>query len=136
MEGLYVRAVVAGIFFGIWPLLMQRSGLNGMFSAFLYVGIVLICVAPFALSNIGSLENVQWWMVAGAGLTGAIGIIAFNDLLAKTTVDQVGMLFVVMILVQVLVPAIYHVVTNGGLSFTKGIGFVLAAGAAYCLIKG
>jgi len=47
----------------------------------------------------------------------------------------VSTLFVLMIVVQTAVPAVYQVIMNGGLSLTKGLGFALAAIAAVLLVK-
>jgi hypothetical protein len=135
MDGLQIKALLAGLFFGLWPLLMNKSGLNGNVSAMAFAGLVLLFVSPFALSNIGDLSNTKWLMVVGAGLFGALGVMSFNGMLAKATPQAVSTLFVLMIVVQTAVPAVYQVIMNGGLSLTKGLGFALAAIAAVLLVK-
>ncbi|MGC9605762.1 MAG: hypothetical protein ABSF56_03375 [Minisyncoccia bacterium] len=114
---------------------MNKSGLNGNVSAMAFAGLVLLFVSPFALSNIGDLSNTKWLMVVGAGLFGALGVMSFNGMLAKATPQAVSTLFVLMIVVQTAVPAVYQVIMNGGLSLTKGLGFALAAIAAVLLVK-
>ena len=135
MDNLQIKALLAGLFFGLWPLFMNKSGLNGNVSAMAFSGLVLVFVSPFALSNIGDLSNIKWLMVVGAGLFGALGVMSFNGMLAKATPQAVSTLFVLMIVVQTAIPAVYQVIMNGGLSLTKGLGFALAAIAAVLLVK-
>lgn len=136
MNELQLKALFAGLFFGLWPLLMNKSGLSGNVSAMAFSGLVLIFVSPFAIGELGHVSNIKWMMVIFAGLFGAIGVLCFNGMLAKATTQSVGTLFVLMIVVQTAVPAIYQGFINGGISLTKGIGFALAAIAAVLLTKG
>ena len=136
MDSLQVKALLAGLFFGLWPLLMNKSGLSGNVSAMAFSGLVLVFVTPFAIGDIGHMTNIRWMMVVGAGLFGAVGVMFFNGMLARATPQSVSTLFVLMIVVQTAVPAIYQAIINGGVSLTKGIGFALAAIAAVLLCKG
>jgi hypothetical protein len=58
---------------------------------------------------------------------------SFNGMLAKATPQNVSTLFVMMIIVQTSLPAIYNVVMNGGMTAIKGVGFVLVIIAAVLL---
>ncbi|HRH55736.1 MAG TPA: hypothetical protein PK609_02630 [Candidatus Paceibacterota bacterium] len=139
MDSLFIKAALAGVFFGAWPLFMNRSGLNGSVSSLVFTVVVLVCVAPFAIRSIAanSLEfaQVSWTMAIVAGVTGAVGVTFFNGMLSQATPQSVGTLFVVMIIVQTAVPAIYSVVMNGGISLTKAAGFALAGIAAVLLTR-
>jgi hypothetical protein len=115
MDALQVRSLLAGLCFGIWPLLMQRSGLTGNFSSFVFTAIVLVCVTPFTFGNVGSLTSVNWGVTVAAGIFSSIGVMSFNGMLAKATPQNVSSLFVLMIVVQVSIPAIYSVTQNGGM---------------------
>jgi hypothetical protein len=75
-------------------------------------------------------------MVITAGLISGIGMMLFNAMLAKATPKDVGAMFILMILMQTAVPAIYHGFINGRISFTQGCGFGFAIVAAYCITKG
>ena len=139
MDNLIVKAVVAGLFFGAWPLLMNRSGMSGNVASLVFSAVVLLCVIPFALRPImsGSVDLAQasWAMAILAGVAAAVGMMVFNGMLAKATPQSVGTLFVLMILVQTTVPVVYDTVMNGGISLTKAAGFVLAAAAAFLLAR-
>jgi len=131
------KALIAGVFFGVWPLLMQRSGLGGNVSSLAFAVLVALCVSPFALSNIGDLSSVKWAFVVGAGIAGAVGILSFNGMLAKATPTNVSTLFVLMIVTQTAIPAVYGVIMNGGkVSLTRLVGFALAFASAILLTKG
>ena len=139
MDNLLVKAVVAGLFFGAWPLLMNRSGLSGNISSLVFAAVVLVCVIPFSLRPIFSgntdLAQASWTMAILSGIAAAVGMMVFNGMLAKATPQSVGTLFVLMILVQTTVPVVYDAVMNGGISLTKAAGFVFAAVAAILLVR-
>ena len=81
------------------------------------------------------MDGINWKMVAAAGIAGAIGVLFFNGMLAKATKENVGMLFVIMIVVQTTIPAINYAIMNGGMSPSKIIGFVMAFAAAILLTR-
>jgi hypothetical protein len=135
MDDSQIKALLAGVFFGLWPLFMNRSGLSGNVSAFAFSALVAVFVFPFAVGGLGHLTNIRWLMVIAAGLLGAIGVMCFNGMLAKATAQNVSTLFVLMIVVQTAIPAIYQVIVNGGASPTKCLGFAFAAIAAILLLK-
>ena len=135
MESLEIRSVAAGILFGIWPLFMNRSGLTGSIGTFVFAAVVLLCVFPFAVSGLNNIGNAHWIWAVTAGIFGALGLLAFNSILAKATPQTVGTFFVLMIVIQVVVPAVYQAIMSGGLAFSKIVGFVLAAVAAILLLK-
>ena len=135
MESLDVKAVISGILFGIWPLLMNRSGLSGNLSTVVFATVVLVCVF---IVSFGSLQNITVsslpWAI-GAGIVGAIALLVFNSMLSKATPQAVGTFIVLMIVAQIIIPAIYQAILNGGLPATKIVGFVFAAIAAVLLLK-
>lgn len=135
MESLEFKSIAAGILFGIWPLFMNRSGLSGNLGTFVFAAVVLLCVLPFAITSLHNIRTSHWIWAVAAGIFGAIGLLAFNSVLSKATPQTVGTFFVLMIVVQIVVPAIYQAIMSGGLPLTKIAGFVLAAVAAVLLLK-
>ncbi len=133
MDNLYVRAVLSGFLFGACPLLLNRGGLNGNLSTFVLTLIVLICVFPFAIGSMGTIFNANWIMIIGTGILGAAGMLLFNGVIVKATPQSISSLFVLMLVVQITIPAIYQIVI-GGITIAKGIGFALAAIAAALLL--
>jgi EamA domain-containing membrane protein RarD len=115
---------------------MNRSGLEGNMSAAMFNVTALLIVAPFALpgSDLTKLAEARWLFVGLSGLLGAVGILAFNGGLAKSTPETVGVFIVLVTILQIATPAINHIVQNG-ISTTKLVGFVLAGVAAYLLSK-
>ena len=133
MNDLQLKAILAGICFGIWPLLMNRSGLSGNFSSLVFTTVILVCIAPFAIGHVGNLSNANWVMVVGAGVFSSLGLIFFNGMLSKTTPQNVSPLFVLMIVTQASLPAVYSIIMNNGITTTKGLGFILAIAGAVLL---
>ena len=135
MGSLEFRSIIAGVLFGIWPLFMNRSGLAGNLATFVFASVVLISVFPFAVGNFSNIGNAYWLWAVAAGVFAAFGLLLFNGVLSKATPQSVGILIVLMILVQTVVPAVYQVIMNGEISMTKLAGFVLAVVASFLLVK-
>ena len=54
--------------------------------------------------------------------------------LANMTPEIVGRLFMLMIIVQISVPAVYNTVVNGNLTLKAGVGFAAAIIATVLLV--
>lgn len=136
MNELQVRAILAGLFFGIWPLIMNRSRLNGNVSSAVFAFGAFLMVAPFALRSIDKslVISADWKMAAFAAICGGLGLLAFNGMLAKATSEKVSALFVLMIVVQIAIPAVYQVVITRSITPMKLLGFVAAAVSAFLFI--
>lgn len=136
MNTLYVKAMLGGALFAIWPMFMNKSGLTGNVSAAMFAVCAFVGVLPFALSGNGfSIPTANWTMVFAAGGIGALGLLAFNGALSSATEQNVGTLIVVTTIAQVSVAALYQTVMSGHLSVEKAIGYVAAALAAYLLLR-
>lgn len=136
MNEMQVKAVIAGIFFGIWPLFMNRSGLNGNVSSLFYGAAALIGILPFALySNGFAIPVANWTMVVCAGAFGAIGLLLFTGVLSTATPQNIGTLFVLVNVMQVVVAGTYQAYMSGHLATDKGLGYLAAALAAYLLLR-
>jgi len=114
--------------------LMNRSGLNGNMASAVFTLGALIVVSPFAISEFGgAATNVVWTMAIGACIFGGLGLLLFNGMLSRTPPEAVGSLFILMIVVQIVVPAMYQVFQSGELGISKIIGFSAAMLAAFML---
>lgn len=129
-----LKMALAGILFGLWPLFMNKSNLNGGTSVTFFAVIVLLSVLPFGIYSGLNISGSKWWFAVLAGCSGALGLIAFSSVLSKVTKEEVGQLFILMVVVQVSIPAIYHVYTNGGLTLKTAGGFAAAIVAAFLLV--
>lgn len=131
---LLAQAILAGVFFGIWPLFMNKSGLNGNISSAVFCIGVFMMLLPFAISGNGlTIPDANWKMVVPAVIFGAFGLMAFNGMLAGATAVNVGALFATMSVTQIVVAAGYQAIMSGSLSLTKGVGFAAAVLAAFLL---
>ena len=128
-------ALIGGAFFGAWPLLMNRSGLSCNLSSAVFSAIVFLTVAPFMLNEgFGSMKTANMYYAVGSAIVGAIGLLAFNSMLSKAPKEQVGSFFIVMIMAQLALPAIYQMVMSGSLSPRKLVGITLAFVVAKLLV--
>lgn len=137
MNELHVRAILAGILFGAWPLLMNKSGLSGNISSAVFAFGALAIVLPFGIyefQHVGKSLSIGWALVTTACILGGLGLLAFNGMLAKADPKTVGSLFVLTVVVQVATPALYQVFMDGGLTVRKTTGFMAAILAALLLV--
>jgi len=125
-----LQAAIAGLFFSVWPLLMNRSGLPGMHAAFIFVLIQLLIITPLVISGLDS-NMFNRWSVA-ASIFASIGLLIFTNGLEKISPKEVSNFFVIVLVVQVCVPAIYQVVLTG-ITPQRALGFAAALIAAILL---
>lgn len=135
VDNLWARALLTGVLFGMWPLLMNRSGLDGSVSSLVLAVITLACILPFSVGSIGSIfgSNINLTFAIIASVLGGFGILLLNGILAKTTPQTVSSFLVFIFVVQIAVPSIYHFIVTGGLTITKGLGFAFSIAAAILL---
>jgi len=133
MDSLSIKAVLTGILFGAWPLLMNRSGLGGNISSLVLVIVMLLVILPFSIGDFGEIFNANLMFAVGAAVLGAAGILLLNGILFKASPQNLGPLLVLVFVAQIVVSSIYHVVVTGGITVTKGIGFALAVITAILL---
>lgn len=134
MSDSILKMVLAGILFGAWPLLMNRSGLTSSTANVVFSAIVLLIVLPFAMSDGVTFSGTKWWFAVLAGVAGGLGLLVFSSEIAKASQENMGKLFVVMLVVQASVPAVYHAYMNGGLSIKTASGFAAAIVATVLLV--
>ena len=126
-------AIMSGVFFGLWPLFMNKSGLGGTVSSFVFMALCLILLTPFAFSGLGGVKDGNWTMIIVAAILGSLGMICFNTMLSRAKPSEASTLFVVMVCVQVSMPFLYHLYIEKSITLVKGIGFVFAFLAAILL---
>lgn len=120
------KMIITGVVFGVWPLLMNKSGLVGTTATATIAFIVMLLVLPVGVYHGLTFVGSKWWFAVIAGCFAALGMLMFNSMLAKATRDEVGRLFVIMLVFQTAVPAVYHAYVNGGLTLKSGAGFLTA----------
>lgn len=132
--------LVAGLLFGLWPFLMNRSGLNGSISASVFALTVAVFVVPFGLhqittSGMPATTPLGMSYAIGAGIIGGIGMLIFNWVLANTPTTQTAITFMLIVLVQTAVSAAYQLVIAREMTLDKAIGFVFAIIAGVLLTR-
>jgi len=129
-------SIWAGVLFGAWPLVMKKSGLTPMASAFVLTFMSLIVYLPFLRRSdyqATSFLTVGLGLAAVAGIMNGIGTIAFQKMIAdKSTAITTGILLV--ILTQMVVNAVGGWLFHGDVFTVKKVaGLFTAAAAAYLL---
>jgi len=129
-----ILAVLAGISFGIYPLLANRSQMQGnpLSLSLLLMGVVLC--APFALKQGIHLPNQSGLMfLVSAGAFFGLGMLFFTGMLSKASTTQVASMFILMTVVQIAVPVVWQVFS--GNVDVKQLAGIAAAGLAVYLLS-
>lgn len=127
-------SAVAGICFGLWPLVMNRVRLDPYVTVIVFLAGSLLFASPAAIfGNWSGISGSQLRVAAVACAISAIGSICFNRMLSTTTVAEVANMFLVMLVVQVAVPA--AVLLRSGASARQIAGLCAAALAVVLLGK-
>ncbi len=130
----YGCMLVAGLFFGIWPLIMNRSGLGGVQSAIIFSTCAAVIIIAFGGMTQGfNFTGAKFSYVFIASCFGGAGLIFLSIGLAHTSPKQVSKLFLIMVIAQIVVPATYHAFVNGGLDVRTGLGITTALVTAFLL---
>lgn len=130
-----IRVLLAGLFFGLWPLFLSKSGLNvGNASTFYFAIVTLAIVLAFTFQDAASVAGARWGYLVAAAAASAAGVILFNRMLASAGPKEVGSYFVIMVLVQISIPVIYDVALSAGkIPPARLAGFACAVAAAVLL---
>ncbi len=135
MDNLYVRSILAGIFFGMWPLLMSRSGLSGTMSGVWMntVAVVVLMLIMFTQDN--SVDATPTGLMIGAlsGISAAVGLYLLNGILAVVPKETAVTYVLITTIIQVVVYALYQAWLLGSLSLAKLLGFLLAGVSMFLL---
>ena len=134
MGELQIKSILAGLFFAVWPILMNRSGLKGDLASLIFVISSMLPVLPFALYSLRGAPLPNYWYVGViGGISAGVGVLLLNSVLPKAMPQNVGALATLMLITQIFVFATYTVYMDGGITFRKGLGFLGAVIVAILL---
>ncbi|MBU6370898.1 MAG: hypothetical protein KGH93_00020 [Patescibacteria group bacterium] len=127
MQNFVWKTVLTGILWGIWPLMMTKSGLKGIPSTFIFTGVMFAVALPlFVFGNMkNAFAGTNLTLAIAAGILGIVGTLLFNEMLADAPGNKVTLLIVLMIITETVVPAVYYAYNNG-FPLKRMIGFALA----------
>lgn len=131
-----VEVVIAGVGAGLWPLVMQKSGLGG--SAIALVCGICSFFAALCLFGMNGLQGVALASVkclpaVAGGLMGALALLLLSDVAHKSSPKELATLYVVMLVVQIAMPVLYILLSHGHITFKQGVGLAAAVVAALLL---
>lgn len=127
-------AMLAGICFGIWPLILNRSGAKP-FSAMIVISIVIMIFAAVPASRElaqDGLKGTLIGVVVLAAIFDGIGLLSINVMLLEASPEQIGRLLLIMVMTQITLPAIATLYFTGW-SIQKVTGIICAFAAVYLL---
>jgi drug/metabolite transporter (DMT)-like permease len=137
MKNLQILAAIAGICFGLWPIVANKSGVKPYGAALIISAVGFIFIIPMCMmtGGIQSIKMGNWKMLILAGVISTVGFLCINESMSKVDVKRVSELIMILLLVDAVVQGGNHLLTNGGLSLSKLAGFLLGGIAIWLLIK-
>ncbi len=127
--------VMAGLCFGIWPLIMKSSGLNAIMAAFVLTTVSLLVYLPFLKGSFDQAALFRTGVILAvvAGLLNGIGTIAFQRMIGAKDLE-ISQVVLMVIIIQIVITAaggrlFYHEL----FTIKKAFGVVAAGCAAYLL---
>lgn len=135
---IYLMNLLAGLFFGIWPLFMKHSGIRDFaVSTIVMESVVLVVVILAGFRSLSGIDlaSTNWLFLVLSGVSAALGVLAFNNGMATVGEQGTSVFIVFTMLVQLCVTAGYQVWLAGGLTSSQTIGFTFAGIAVYFLSK-
>lgn len=134
MNELQIRAVIAGVCFGAWPILMNRSHLNGHVSPALIGLILFVGSLPLAILNFNKVTtDTNWILAISAAVIILLGNFPFATMLDKAPRPIVSSLIVLMVVTQIAVPALYQIFLTRKITLYQMAGFATAIATAFFL---
>ena len=135
---LVFQALFAGTCFGIYPLLLDISRIDGNLRAAVFTLVCLLSMAPFVLqSGLVPLASANWWALVAAGVLGGAGLLQMNRFFAGAPTQDVStMLFVVMQVTTIVLVALNYLRLNGwSVPIDKAIGLAGAPVIVWLLLR-
>ncbi len=134
MNQFVVLAVVAGIFWGLWPIVMKASGLQGSWSVLaLYVGGLCAILPVFKAQGALTYRGVALGLLAG--ILGGVGGILFTKITNSNSKDVfISNLYSVCLIVQLLTAVVVACFLCGEEITTKKVVGAIMACVAILLL--
>ncbi len=137
MTSPFLGMAFAGVLFGIWPLVMRESGLGGMASTAVFIAMSAAVIMPAALFTGVTLQGVmsaKWHYALVAAVLASVGLVLMNHSLANAEPQRFATLFVIMIMMQLVVPSLYQAYVAGVVTVKMAAGVAAAALAIFLLV--
>ena len=130
-----VLAALAGICFGFWPMLQNRSGVDGSWATAVMAGIAIVAMIPsMATQGLPSTTTGGWTLLSTAGFIQAIGIFAMASLAIKVPGAELPKFLMIAYVIQACVPPAIQL-SAGGMTPWRAAGFVSGAFTIYALTR-
>ena len=127
---LNLKLIVAGVVFGLWPLVLNRTGVGGNTATAILTAIICLMALPFALRSGIPSQGVAWGLLIVCGLLWGFGTLLYNDVLVRAPKEVLGTSIILMLVMQAVAPVLYHVTVNAGVTLKQAIGI----GAAFVAV--
>ncbi|MDB5259041.1 MAG: hypothetical protein JWO73_249 [Candidatus Taylorbacteria bacterium] len=135
MNQLQKLSVIAGIFFGIYPMLLSQGKASPFLSATMFTFVVWAFVSMFGANELREMGKTNWKMIVGAGVASGIGMLCFCGVLSKASKSEVAKLIVLMTIVQIVTTAIWKSIESKSMSLRECLGYATAAVTVALLSK-
>lgn len=133
-----VMSLLAGLAFGLWPILMRKGNVEGVMQSLLLSSFSVFAVVVFHLWSPPQTSGIKpIYAIAGA-IVATVGIFLYTIALSKAVESKMTISTVVLlqIIVQAMVPVLCQIILEGvGISKVKIAGLIFSLIAMICLVK-
>ncbi len=129
MGNIWFLAVLAALFFGLWPYALNASRAKSFLAAtsFCVIQALLLLALMLAQGKEVPWRSIEWKWILVAGLMSGSGLLIFTRMCEVTTDQNRASWIAITTIGQVVVSMGYFILTTKGeFSITRLIGFVLA----------
>jgi drug/metabolite transporter (DMT)-like permease len=133
-----VLSVIAGIAFGLWPMLMRKGNVGGLMQSLILSSFTVITVVVLNILYPPQALNVKPLFAIAGGIVATIGVVFYTTALSKANELKINLSTIVLlqIIMQVMVPVLFQVILDGvGISKEKLAGIFFGVLAIICLVK-
>ena len=133
---LLALSIATGVFFCVWPLRMNQSGLPGPAAMFVYA-----CVTIVAATAILLLSNGAWQAIRGralsvgiqAGVLNVLGVLAFTTMLSRADAIEAPKQILIAIITQTTLNGAWAAYQSGSLEPRFLLGGITALATVWLM---
>lgn len=135
-SALLLMSIATGVFFCVWPLRMNQSGLPGPAAMFVYASVTIVASTLVLLLSGGAWEAIRGralWIGVQAGVLNVLGVLAFTTMLSKASPLEAPRQILIAIITQTTLNGVWASYQAGSLEPRFALGFVTALATVWLM---
>lgn len=129
-------SIATGVFFCVWPLRMNQSGLPGPAAMFVYASVTIVAATLVLLFSGGAWESIRGRALTigvQAGVLNVLGVLAFTTMLSRASAVEVPRQILIAIITQTTLNGAWAAYQSGSVEPRFLLGFVTALATVWLM---